>query len=133
MFAWNDIYAVNVEKIDEQHRQIFELINDLQRSMMLDYGEAILEGVYVRLIDYTKSHFATEEKLMLNHGYPEAKTHIQEHEHLIAKVKELDRQRSTGTEQLSVRTLTFLFDWLSHHIMITDKKFGAFLNKQGVH
>jgi len=128
----NDLYLVNVKEIDDEHQRLFQMIAELQSGMRLNYGEEMLADIYIRLLDYTKSHFATEEKLMQAHGFPETKRHLRDHAALAAKVARMEQRRMANNEKLSVKTLTFLYDWLSHHILVTDKNLGRFLNSKGI-
>jgi hemerythrin len=132
MFSWTAIYLVDVETIDEEHRQLFNLIGDLQTAMNLDQADSIIVDIYIRLIDYTRFHFATEQALMEKHQYPDKEAHIREHVELTRKVVEMDQRRALGKSRITIDTLTFLFDWLSHHILVTDKKLAAHLHSKNV-
>jgi hemerythrin len=132
MINWNELYSVEVKQIDEQHQRLFQLISDLQDALDLNHGADMLEDIYARLIDYTKSHFATEEALMKAHDYPALAPHFKEHAELKRKVVDMDKLRAEGKEKLSIDTLIFLLDWLSHHILMTDKNLGRFLNSKGI-
>jgi hemerythrin len=69
---------------------------------------------------------------MAEHGFPGHELHKQEHKELLDKVNELLRLHNEGKVGLTISTITFMCDWLSHHILVTDKKYSAFLNARGV-
>ena len=85
------------------------------------------------LLGYTVYHFATEEAFFDKYGYPALASHKKEHETLRKQATELSEGFSRGEPVISAETMTFLKNWLYHHIMVSDKKFGPFLNAMGVH
>ncbi len=83
------------------------------------------------LIRYSETHFATEEKLMEDFGYPEYKEHKREHESLLLDIFEINslyNKKDIGADIL----LNFLKDWLICHILDTDKRCGLFLKNKGL-
>lgn len=132
LFIWNDKYSVNIKQIDEQHKTLINLINDLATAMKAGKGKDTLGIVIGRLIDYTKTHFATEEVLMKEYKYPEESGHKKTHEDFVFKVVDVHTKFQSGNLFLSTEVLQFLQDWLINHIGAVDKKFGAFLNSKGL-
>lgn len=132
LFTWSDNYSVGVKEIDQQHQKIMDMINELNDAMLEKKGRDCVGGVLNKLINYTASHFALEEKLMSQHGYPEYEEHKAKHDKMVGKVLAL--QKDVAAKKLSVSSdvMSFLQDWLNKHIMGTDKKYGPFLNGKGV-
>ncbi|MFN3309093.1 MAG: bacteriohemerythrin, partial [Anaerolineales bacterium] len=64
LITWSDEFSVNIKEIDNQHRQLIEMVNQLQRAMKEGKGAAALNDILQRLIDYTDYHFSTEERMM---------------------------------------------------------------------
>ena len=77
-------------------------------------------------------HFATEEMLMQSHGYPDYPTHKAEHEQLASKVVDFQNKFLSKEVGLTIEVMEFLKDWLSKHILASDKKYSPFLNSKGV-
>ncbi|MEW8014522.1 MAG: bacteriohemerythrin [Candidatus Sedimenticola endophacoides] len=73
---WSNSLDTGISVIDEQHKRIVDYINELHDAQQtLDkrrVGEVIDE-----LVDYTVSHFAFEESLMEQAGYPFLEAHKQ--------------------------------------------------------
>ena len=86
MFEWKPEYSVGYTQIDEQHKRLFEFANELHNAMANGKGKEILRKTLANLISYTKAHFATEERLMQTHKYPEYAAHKAFHDALTAKV-----------------------------------------------
>ena len=130
--AWDDSLSVGIEAIDQDHKKLLSLINNLQTSVLYPTGESFERQALSELVDYTKYHFAREEKLMQENGYPDFEPHKQQHEQMISKVvsyMEAYEQDREGT----VDELTgFLKTWLINHIAGTDKQYSQFLRDKGV-
>ena len=132
-FEWSEKYSVGVQAIDDQHKRLFGLINDSFEAMRAGMGDAALGKVLDGLVDYTKTHFRFEEKLLQSNGYPSLAAHQKVHEGLTAQVMDLAAKFKAGKTTLSIQTGSFLKDWLSNHILTTDKSYGPHLASRGVH
>ncbi len=132
LIKWSEKYSVNIKKVDEQHKKLIEMINNLHGAMLHGKSHEILGNIIDGLIDYTKTHFKTEEELMKNYGYPGYLSHKLQHDKFVRKVSEFQRKFEEGELTLSMEIMNFLKDWLLNHILGTDKKFGPFLNEKGV-
>lgn len=132
LFVWSDKYSVNINEIDSQHKKLVDLLNSLHDSMKVGRGSEVLGKTLTELIQYVGTHFATEERLMSTHGYPEYKAHKAEHAKLTQKAIELQKDFQQGAPVITVEVLGFLRDWIQNHILGTDKKYSQFLNSKGV-
>ena len=129
---FTDKLSVKIGIIDEQHKILISIINDLHDAMVAGKGRIAIYDTLIRLIDYTKMHFAMEQRLMAQYGYPERKTHETQHQELVNQVDELDRKVKAGQTTVTIETMDFLKKWLNHHILQTDHKFGEFLVTKGL-
>ena len=129
---WSENLSVDVKMFDEEHKKLIGLVNDLHGSMLKGKGKDALGIVLKGLIDYTVTHFDNEEKVMEQYNYPGYKLHLVEHKQLTAKVVELRDKYNKGDVYLSMDVLLFLKDWLTHHILETDKQYGAFYTSKGI-
>lgn len=132
LFNWNAQYSVNVKEIDEQHKKLVDIINELHDSMKVGKGKETLGTILNELVDYTIKHFSYEENLFSSKGYPESKDHKNVHAKLVNQVKALKSDFESGKAVMTMDVMNFLKDWLSEHIMGTDKKYSSFLNAQGI-
>jgi len=124
--------SVQVSIIDDQHKKLIAIINDLHDAMAAGKGKIVINDVLLRLVDYTKMHFSTEERLMAQHNYPDRLAHETQHIELVSQVGQLYNKVIEGKVSVTLDTMVFLKDWLNHHILETDKKLGAFLAGKGV-
>ncbi len=95
-------------------------------------GNQALGGILNDLISYATIHFSTEEKLMDDFNYPDFEFHVEEHKNFTQKITDFKEAFDLGKIGISVDVLDFLKDWLSKHILKSDKKFGPFLNDKGI-
>ncbi|MCX7909680.1 MAG: bacteriohemerythrin [Ignavibacteria bacterium] len=130
--TWNDSYSVGVAIIDNQHKRLVNIINELNDAMGAGKGKEVLGKVLFELIQYVNTHFKTEEEYMIKYQYDEYEQHRYEHEKLTDEVKRFYEDFNSGKAVLSIQIMNFLRNWLMDHIIIKDKKFGKFLNEKGM-
>ena len=131
-FPWDDKYSVNIREIDEQHKKLVSLVDELFEALRTGKGTAVLGKILTDLIQYTKTHFATEERYFKQYGYPDFPAHKVEHDLLTKQAVDLKQKFDAGQTAISSQTGNFLKDWLINHIQKTDKKYTAFLNGKGL-
>lgn len=122
-FNWDEKFSVGVKTIDDQHRRLFEIIGGLDKNMKIGKGKSVIPKVLPQLIDYTKYHFSSEEERMTACEFSGYANHKQEHENFVTKVLELQNEFSSSTLGTSVKLYSFLTNWLTGHILNTDKKY----------
>jgi len=131
-FAWTDEFLVGIAEIDEQHRSLVDMINRFYAALG---GEAphrqALGGLLRGLVDYTRYHFATEQRLMEEAKLPLVRPHLKQHQEFVQKVGDMAERFSHGGLVLSVEATSYLRDWLSGHILVTDKQLGRELQSRG--
>jgi len=129
--AFYDALAENVE-IDEQHRKLVGLMNDLYRAMREKKGREVLEGILDELVDYTLVHFGVEERYMTEFDYPGLVAHKAAHKKFADRVVDFHREFRAGQGNVTVELMRFLKDWLAEHIQKTDKAYSALFREHGV-
>ena len=134
LMKWNDKLSVGIASIDTEHKKLVDMVNELYDGVMSGHGKDALGHVLTRLIEYTRGHFAHEEKLFAQTGYKEAALHKKEHEDLTKQVLEVQAKYNSGAiSTLSIDVLHFLKNWLVEHIQGEDKKYAPWLISKGVH
>ena len=134
MFVWEDKYSLHIAEIDRQHQKLFALFNELYDAMQQGHGAEIIDKVLTSVVDYTAYHFAFEEKLLHEAGFKEEAAHRAEHGKLSEQAKALAQRLKggRGDPTLAFATLKFLGDWLTRHILVSDKGFAPFLIARGM-
>ena len=131
-FVWDNKYSVGIREIDEQHKKLINILNELYEAMQAQKASDVLGKVLLELVNYTKTHFATEEKYMAQFGYPDEAAHKREHVAFTDKVSTFKSDFEEGRTAMSVSVAAFVKDWLIRHISGTDKKYGPFFNSKGL-
>lgn len=122
VFHWNPKYSVGHPLIDEQHRRLFDLLDQLHSAMKSQRGAEAIDETLLELLHYTEVHFAAEERLMREMDYAELERHCQEHQFLIAQVTSMRESRERGERLATFELLTFIGEWIIDHVGSTDSK-----------
>lgn len=138
MFFWKDSYSVNISDIDNQHKELFTIASKLSNyikeyDVITDQYDDVKQ-IFNELTNYTIYHFQFEEDLMVNNGYEDIAIHKAQHDIFINKIKSLEFNEDIYINQKRsmLEALSFLLDWVSNHILITDMKYKVFLNEKGI-
>ena len=133
-FKWNDKSSVGIEAMDNDHKELFDLINSLYVGINQGFQYAKLDEILLELLRYSRYHFEAEESLMRKYNYPELQKHIDSHVKYVEKIGEI-RKRFTDTDNdlvVLMKMQEFLREWWINHIESTDKKYGEYLASIGV-
>ncbi len=130
---WTEKFRAGVEKLDAQHKELIEMVNELQRQITMGSSKEELGKVVNKIYEHKKAHFADEERLMLDHNYPKFEQHAKEHKDMLDRLSEFIEGVAAGDKIVSVELTGFLAEWLLDHIAQTDTLYGPFLNDRGVY
>jgi len=129
---WEEKYRINVKKIDEQHKRLFEILNVLHNAMLNGKSKKVIGKALAELAEYTISHFTDEEEYMKQYDYPGYTLHKKEHDELLKQITEVLRNFDSGKGTLSMSTMYFLKDWLYKHIINTDLLYANYFRNRGM-
>jgi hemerythrin-like metal-binding protein len=133
LMTWTDKLSVGVRILDEDHKRLIALLNELHDSMKAGHSKESLGRILGELVQYTRVHFAREEKYLVDSGYPAVAAHKKEHDTLTRQVLDVQQKYLSGTTvALSIDVLKFLKDWLIDHIQGRDQKYRQHLNTRGI-
>jgi hemerythrin len=132
LMVWDDSLSVGVAEVDRQHKTLIELLNVLHDGKNQGRGSDVLRDALAKLATYTVEHFAYEEKILGQYGYPELSEHHDSHEKLKARVVEFKTAFDEGRSSLGIELFMFLRSWLNGHIRGSDRAYGKYLNAKGV-
>jgi hemerythrin len=133
LMTWTEEMSVKVKVFDDDHKTLIDLLNELNEGIETSRARAALEGVIEKLSSYTRVHFAREERMFDQTGYPGGAAHKAEHTLLARRVMNLQSRFESGqTRELGMETMAFLKSWLTDHIMGSDQRYGPHLNGKGI-
>jgi hemerythrin len=131
---WKEEYLTNISELDAQHQKLVALINEFYADLLKyqdnDKKKEIIIQTLNELVDYSCYHFDAEENLMRRHEYPEYAQHKEEHERFKTQVARFMKEQVETTHVAPFPIVVFLRDWLTSHIMKTDKQYGPYLNEK---
>jgi hemerythrin-like metal-binding protein len=126
---WLQAYEVNVSEIDEQHKELFRMFNELMDATWDGKGKGAIRELLEFTANYAVTHFGTEEKCMQRYGYPGYVEHKKLHDDFTAGVvKFLGEYDENGiTTDMVVTVISGLGKWTREHIRDVDQELGRFL------
>jgi hemerythrin len=124
---WKNNYSVNVAEIDEQHKKLFDLVNAMYDAMHAGKGRDMIGTVIDEFVDFTDYHFKAEERLLLQHGYPDFDEHKEMHATLVRKAQSIKQAFDSGNSPTAIEVMLMLSNWLNMHILDEDQKYKPYV------
>ena len=128
LLEWNDSFSVGDQVLDDQHKELFVIINDMA-ILYYKKDEHRLVEIIDRLLDYADSHFALEEEFMEKIKYPKIEEHKVLHREMIEQAKFLKQEFKDRPGTAANRLSTFAAYWLTHHINEADYGYIEYAKK----
>ena len=132
MVEWDDTFSVDIQEIDEQHKCLIEIMNELYTALANKSNRDLVSDVLNKLVEYTKVHFAVEETLMRIFSYEDYEAHKKIHDQIVEQVLEHQARFRAGDDKVGMELLMFLKEWLFDHINKVDKAYTSTFHKAGV-
>lgn len=126
---WDDSLSVGIDTIDEHHRYLFDLINDLFEVISNKRGAREVARLVKATDAYAKVHFRAEEKMMLHYGYKEIDRQEDQHHEFESKIGEFYEELHANPLVAQFDVLSYLRDWLISHIRVEDAKLRTLVSK----
>jgi hemerythrin len=130
IIEWNDRYAVGIQQLDDQHRVLLGLINNLYLDCTKEDSEAKTRFNLAAygLINYIKYHFSGEEHILERIEYPDYAAHKRQHDEFIRdildRVEYCERNRTVSPKNC----IRYIRDWMVTHITLIDKKYATYIH-----
>jgi len=127
--TWEYEYSVGVVEIDNQHKELMNLVNDLINHSTDEKNERkpyLLKAVETASSHLAK-HFDTEERVLGKTDYEKMAEHKKEHENLVAKVKAVKNELGNNNEDTVMYNLSITMkEYFLSHILLYDKEAGKY-------
>jgi hemerythrin len=124
---WSESISVNNYEIDNQHKYLIQLTNNLILNSNAKVHSEIIGETLTKLYKYIKEHFEDEEALLEKFNYPKLEEHKKEHRKFVLKIvgfcKDVLEGKSTVTEEM----ISFLVDWLLNHTSVDDQDYKSYI------
>ncbi len=131
LFKWRDAFRLDIPEIDSQHQKLFEIGSRLYEIISLkdnyDHYDEIMQ-IIDELRDYAKYHFSYEEKLMREKNFEGYDIHKAEHNFFIKRIAAINVEDiEEDQSKVMLDMVTFIADWISGHILKTDRLYREIL------
>lgn len=126
---WNESLSVKIAELDDQHRELMRLYNNLHESLIHDPPEKTSKtkiATLDALMEFVLHHFAAEEKYLASINFPDLDGHKRLHREFSDKVLQLQQDIATNKPVLATSLIKFLRNWILDHIASIDKKYAEF-------
>jgi len=128
---WSEDFECGIAAIDEQHKGLLELINEMFNHATGDpeKEQEYFKKVVEKAVNYVKTHFATEEKIMQQTKFVGFEEHKKAHETFVVAV--LNNARAFQKEKkINLEEFTrFLKEWVLTHVAVMDKQYFSHFRK----
>ena len=121
---WDNKYNTGHAKIDEQHKELVKILNDIYRDTAInkvDDEDIVFRSAVKRLIDYVGYHFSYEESVMEKCQYTGIDQHKDWHREFVAMISEEVELYKKESRLIGSRIIRKLKDWILEHIAFRDK------------
>lgn len=128
-FEWNQNFSLDIPGLDEEHKMLIDIVNQLTEAIVSKQGKDALTAILKDLHGYIDVHHIHEEKYMEKSNYPQIEEHKTDHLNFCEEIEALDKLHSMDLLQAQ-NLLNVICDWIINHICFTDKDFSDFYNKK---
>lgn len=131
MLWWTEELSSGIEFIDDQHRELFKLINEVFSAVNVN-DAALISNTLDYLLHYVIEHFGAEESCMIKGHYPDFEEHREQHSYFIKQVYRLfcrfEAEKASPEFMNDFQLL--MVEWLVDHISETDKRLAEYLRRR---
>jgi len=131
IFPWSENFATGIEVIDEQHKQLISILNQLAGHLANRASSVKLNQIFDELAEYADYHFTTEEGVWRKYLHDDARyaAHENTHKMFIDKVVLLKQEEAQKPlDEVINDIVSFLSQWLAYHILDADKRMAKMVH-----
>ncbi|MBZ0106092.1 MAG: bacteriohemerythrin [Sulfuricella denitrificans] len=131
--VWDESrHALGIPSIDREHRGMMNLVNELSEAVAHGCSYAQAHRQMEKILDFAADHFAHEEAMMRQHGFPGLEQHAAEHEKLLREAAILMEMYDPAHADRAVLVTAFLTDCAESHILHEDRAISQYLEERGI-
>ncbi len=135
---WKEQYRLGMEKVDQQHRELFDRLSSFIQTVRdddMEWEEKIPEvkETLEFMKEYVVVHFDSEEEFQQEIGYPGFEEHKEIHERFKQEVADFAEQfeEEGFEEELAQEFSGKLMAWLINHVTGDDQEISDYLEESG--
>lgn len=124
LIRWRQSYECGHPVIDTQHRELFDMGNELINAVLDGKPKAGIEYLLHELVEHVRDHFTSEEAVLRRTRYPHIEEHQALHRGLLQHAKDLEERCRKGVLPMSELVGFVAYDVIAAHIIHDDLKFA---------
>jgi len=128
---WNDSLDIGINDIDRDHRSLAAALNELYELAKRNADNEALRAALHEILRIAEDHFATEERIFREYGYPETEAHVSVHQTLLKQVKDFAERFDTGHIPFNDTILSFIKVWFLTHTTGSDLVYAVWMKQRG--
>jgi hemerythrin-like metal-binding protein len=124
----NDDYSVHILSIDNEHKILLALLNEIESAMDLNsyvQSKFMLDKL-ATFSNSIRNHIASEERFLLSNKYPELATHQLKHAEILERLNKFESWFKQSNIPFNEKMILFLKDLLVRHFILHDRKYGTY-------
>ena len=131
LIVWSSSFACGVKLIDDQHKELVTLVNDMFNHICGNPAEerAYFKSVIDKAVKYVKIHFRTEEVIMSKTNFSGLWDHKKTHDGFILEVLEKSKAFDINGRGALNDFTKFLKEWILTHIAVMDREYFVYLRE----
>ena len=135
LVSWSSAFSVGIKIIDDQHRELLNLVNDMFNHISEDktLEQAYIGKIVQQAVQFVKTHFKTEEAIMVHINFPGYAEHKRAHDAFVQIVVENVKNFENGQTFVLADFTRYLKEWILTHIAIMDKQYFTYLKRTASH
>lgn len=125
--VWQDDFCVGSKLMDEQHKTMFSIINQLYDELEGGRKPIRFKQILDHAVEYANKHFNDEEEIMKSVGFTDFENHRKLHDFYKVKINQFAAlTQQHGLRDNGADLLRYLKDWWKNHVVRMDKGYSAF-------
>ena len=126
---WSRRYELGNIEVDRQHKNLFDMINNLERQCEQGKTAGYLQETLTFLTEYVVFHFNSEEAYQIGIDYPGYEEHSHIHNKFKVTIENLVQRftENTSSDELLNEIHVTVMPWLSNHIKTEDMKIADYI------
>ena len=129
---WSDIFSVDIEMIDSDHRKVLSIYNKLVKQLRTKKNTIDFVDVLSEMTNYALKHFKMEEAYMERIAYPKISYHRKLHQEYAIRVAMFNVNYLGQHPTRASEVLLFIKNWWENHIKNVDKEYADFAKETAV-
>ncbi len=127
-FEWNDAYEMGVQRLDRQHKEMFQILDEI--SAMAEGRESGdgAAGMVDRFINLARSHLKYEETLLSREPVADFEAVVRGNDEFLRKLEGVRKYLEKAPADALQTTIAFLKDWAIDHSLVENRRLKSALS-----